>query len=96
MRVSQKERDHRIDVALAEGRYRITSRYSANGLDVTNLMFCNLVNGRCEVCGARPPTRVVHGDPERLPGEDESYVLEEILAIEPRADRGTRTRRTGN
>jgi hypothetical protein len=35
-------------------------------------MFCNLVNGRCEVCGARPPTRVVHGDPERLPGEDEA------------------------
>jgi hypothetical protein len=78
MKFSPKERERRTDAALAEGRYRITSRYSANSADghvveVVNLWFCNIVNGRCEVCGARPGPPIENPDWERrLPGEDDA------------------------
>jgi hypothetical protein len=50
-KISQAERDRQIDAALAEGRYRISSRYTANGIDMVVLFFCNFTNGRCDVCG---------------------------------------------
>jgi hypothetical protein len=51
-KVSQPERERRIDAAIAEGRYRILSRYHASGTDMEILTFCNIVNGCCDVCGA--------------------------------------------
>ena len=78
MKFSPKERERRTDAALAEGRYRITSRYSANSADghvveVVNLWFCNIVNGRCDVCGAKQHGPLRSGpEPKQLPGEDDA------------------------
>ena len=54
-KISRAERERRTDAALAEGRYRIMSRYTANGTDMVVLSFCNLTNGRCDVCGGDKP-----------------------------------------
>jgi hypothetical protein len=54
---SRAERERRTDAALAEGRYRIMSRYSANGTDMVVLSFCHLTHGRCDVCGSVKPGR---------------------------------------
>jgi len=78
MKFSPKERERRTDAALAEGRYRITGHYSANDnngavVEVVNLFLCNVVNGRCEVCGARPIGPLRSGpEPKQLPAEDDA------------------------
>jgi hypothetical protein len=77
-KISRAERERRTDAALAEGRYRIASHYSANNnsggvVEVVNLFFCNLVNGRCEVCGAKQHGPLRSGpEPKQLPGEDDA------------------------
>jgi hypothetical protein len=56
-KISRPERERRTDAALAGGRYRIMSRYTANGSDMVVLSFCNFTNGRCDVCdggGGKP------------------------------------------
>ena len=78
MKFSPKERERRADAALAEGRYRIASHYSATDnsggvVEVVNLYFCNLINGRCEVCGAKQHGPLRSGpEPKQLPGEDDA------------------------
>jgi hypothetical protein len=53
MKFSQSERERRIDAALAEGRYRVMSRYPAgDGTDMAVLALCHITNGHCDVCGA--------------------------------------------
>jgi hypothetical protein len=75
---SRAERERRTDAALAEGRYRIASHHSATinsggVVEVVNLFFCNLVNGRCEVCGAKQHGPLRSGpEPKQLPGEDDA------------------------
>lgn len=54
-KLSQKERDRRIDAALAAGRYQIMSRYTANGTAMVVLSFCDPAGGPCDVCGADKP-----------------------------------------
>lgn len=73
---SRAERERRTDAALAEGRYRIASHYSAGAVEVVNLFFCNLVNGRCGVCGAKQRGPLRSGPkPKRLPDEDDASYL---------------------
>jgi hypothetical protein len=79
MKFSPKERERRTDAALAEGRYQISNHYSANDptgpgvVEVVNLRFCNIVNGRCEVCGAKQYGPLRSGpEPKKLPGEDDA------------------------
>ena len=77
-KISRAERERRTDAALAEGRYRIASHYSANdnsggAVEVVNLFFCNRVNGRCEVCGAKQHGPLRSGpEPKQSPGEDDA------------------------
>ena len=73
MKFSPKERERRVDAALAEGRYRITGHYSAGAVEVVKLFVCNVVNGRCEVCGAKQHGPLRSGpEPKKLPGEDDA------------------------
>ncbi len=73
MKFSPKERERRADAALAEGRYRITGHYPAGVVEVVNLFLCNVVNGRCEVCGAKQHGPLRSGpEPKQLPGEDDA------------------------
>ncbi len=73
MKFSRKERERRTDAALAEGRYRISGHYSAGAVEVVNLVLCNVVNGRCEVCGAKQHGPLRSGpEPNKLPGEDDA------------------------
>ena len=72
MKFSRAERDRRTDAALAAGRYRITGHCSTTAVEVVNLHICNVVNGRCEVCGARPGPIENPDWERRLPGENDA------------------------
>ena len=48
-----KQLDQNIDNALADPtRHRVINSYIAGEHRMTNYCVCNVVNGRCEVCGA--------------------------------------------
>lgn len=45
---SNRERDDRTDAAFAAGHYRATGTHC----EMATLYFCNVIHGRCDVCGA--------------------------------------------
>lgn len=52
----QSELDRRIDAALADpARHRIASHWTAGDVEMVQIFFCNIVNGRCDVCLSDKP-----------------------------------------